>query len=1035
LKINFTIVFLFAATFSWKLYAQVTSNTHFTHLTTQDGLSNNWINCIAQDKTGYIWIGTQDGLNRYDGRNFKIYRHNPKNSNSIPGNMINGIAFDAKGLTWVGTNNGLCSINPFIDSIKIYKNIPGKKGTLSSNSGVIPFIDHQDNLWAGTDKGLNFYNRITGEFSSFYLSKPEEAGTQTYDNGIKKIFEDDQKNLWCLGSYKLCLFDKKNTRLITYPTPLTGSNFDAVQKGKTNFYIAQWAGGLYEFDLSDREFNPIAIKNTYKVFLSLYYNKEKSFPGLFIGNNETGVILYNPETGQQQSFLHNAIQPSSISANQVLCIFKDREQSLWFGTSKGISILNPQMQLFSNFMLGDEKFPGEPEKYGRVNFLSEPGDEKWVNAWPYTGLYVYDRNWKELKHQIRIPPGSKSFHSQFVNYIQHENNITWFCTDSGLVKYNATTGTYKVFIPDITDTSIHKEHLRIRKLLPYSNSKFIVRTWNWGLMVFDKTKEVFTEHYQPNSADPNTISFGHIYDMVSNSKEEYYLSTDKGLIVYHPSVKRFTLFYPNVAADNSISELRRIFCDKNDNLWICSDYGLFYFDTKNKQFTHFTTGDGLPVDKTNKICLDKRGMLWITTNVGISKFDPGKKIFLNFSMKNGLPAELYEGVLTLTTDGNILAGFEGGVTIINPDSYPYNNKIPVVQINEIKSGIENIPITFNDKNEKSISLSPGQNSILISFSVLNFTTPQQNNYYYLLEGVNDEWQLSKDGDINFSNLPPGQYILKVKGSNNSGVMNEAGDKIYINIDSALWQTKWFRVAAGFILSGIILWLFRKRIQTVRHEAELKQKIAETEMMALRAQMNPHFIFNSLNSIDNLIQTDQKEKATTYLARFAKLIRGILENSKQEVIPCWKDLEQLQLYLELEQLRWDNKFASVVNIDERILQGDYRVPPMVIQPFVENAIHHGLLNKKENDRKLFICVMPENGQIKFIIEDNGVGRAKAEEYNKVNRLSHQSMGLHITEQRIHLFNKDETRSVKIIDLSGKDNEPAGTRVEVILNNQV
>lgn len=217
-------------------------------------------------------------------------------------------------------------------------------------------------------------------------------------------------------------------------------------------------------------------------------------------------------------------------------------------------------------------------------------------------------------------------------------------------------------------------------------------------------------------------------------------------------------------------------------------------------------------------------------------------------------------------------------------------------------------------------------------------------------------------------------------------------------------------------------------------AEFNRRFSESELKALRAQMNPHFIFNSLNSIDNLIQTEQKERATTYLSKFARLIRAILENSKQEVIPCWKDLETLQLYLELENLRWDKKFTSEVNIDQKIIQGDYKVPPMLVQPYVENAIHHGLLNKAGNDRKLMISVKPENGYLKYVIEDNGVGREQAEVYNKLNRLSHQSMGMQITERRIHLFNQNENGSIKIIDLFNDDQSPAGTRVEISLNNQ-
>ena len=195
MKINFTIVFLLAATFSWKLFAQVTSNTHFTHLTTQDGLSNNWITCIVQDKTGYIWIGTQDGLNRYDGMHFKIYKHKPKNNNSLPNNIITGIAFDKTGLVWVGTNNGLCSIDLFTDSVTRYSRIPGQQNSLSNNFIFQPFVDHNNELWIGTDSGFNYFDRRTKSFKHYFISTPAELGSQNFSNRVVKILQDDQNNL------------------------------------------------------------------------------------------------------------------------------------------------------------------------------------------------------------------------------------------------------------------------------------------------------------------------------------------------------------------------------------------------------------------------------------------------------------------------------------------------------------------------------------------------------------------------------------------------------------------------------------------------------------------------------------------------------------------------------------------------------------------------------------------------------------------------------------------------------------------------
>ncbi len=215
---------------------------------------------------------------------------------------------------------------------------------------------------------------------------------------------------------------------------------------------------------------------------------------------------------------------------------------------------------------------------------------------------------------------------------------------------------------------------------------------------------------------------------------------------------------------------------------------------------------------------------------------------------------------------------------------------------------------------------------------------------------------------------------------------------------------------------------------------MKDQLSQAKVEALRSQMNPHFIFNCLNSIDNLIQTDQKEKATDYLAKFARLIRAILENSKNNTVPCWKDLETLELYLEMEKLRWDNKIACTLTIASEIQLGDYKVPPMIVQPFIENAIHHGLLNKVSGDKNLDIDVHLEENNIKYTITDNGVGRQKAGEYKKLNRPSQASFGMQITKDRINLFNQGYQIDARISDLFNSEHAAAGTKVEVWLTTQ-
>ncbi|WP_462219028.1 histidine kinase, partial [Ferruginibacter sp.] len=234
-------------------------------------------------------------------------------------------------------------------------------------------------------------------------------------------------------------------------------------------------------------------------------------------------------------------------------------------------------------------------------------------------------------------------------------------------------------------------------------------------------------------------------------------------------------------------------------------------------------------------------------------------------------------------------------------------------------------------------------------------------------------------------------------------------------------------------------LMADKIKSIEAEQSLQQKqiemytmneqLSKAKLEALQSQMNPHFIFNSLNAIDNLIQTNQKDKATTYLARFAKLIRNVLDSSKNDVVSFQKDFETLQLYLQLEQFRCSDKFTFQLEADEELLNSDYKVPPLVVQPFVENAIHHGLLNKQDGNKTLTVSATLENDFIKYTVYDSGVGRAKAQQLKKINKPEHQSYGINITRERIQLYNKnDQNNDIIIADLF-ENNEACGTKVEI------
>jgi hypothetical protein len=424
--------------------------------------------------------------------------------------------------------------------------------------------------------------------------------------------------------------------------------------------------------------------------------------------------------------------------------------------------------------------------------------------------------------------------------------------------------------------------------------------------------------------------------------------------------------------------------------------------------------------------------VWFTTDYGLYKYIPVANKFVRYNIEPGLINSSFKsGNFYCLKDNRWVVTTTTEIISFNPDSLQNAEAGNMqVDITGFKIFDKNIFIDSLLYADQSVRLSHDQNFISIEYGTLSLSGLQEPKYYYQLKGIDKDWVYAGTKRFaNYTNLEPGEYTFRVKSE-----AEEKDQKITsftIIITPPFWKTAWFRLIVSITAAALVYFLFRKRIKAIRHEAQLKHRIAETEMMALRAQMNPHFIFNCLNAIDNLVQTNQKEKATTYLARFAKLIRAVLDSSKNNVVLFQKDYESLQLYLQMEKFRCNNKFDYELKVDEELLQGDYKLPPLIVQPFVENAIHHGLLNKQSGERKLIIKANLENEFIKYTVIDNGVGRARAQEIKELNRPEHKSYGIQITRERIHLYNQNGVSDDVIINDIVENGQLTGTKAEIYL----
>ncbi|MGI8951006.1 MAG: ligand-binding sensor domain-containing protein [Chitinophagaceae bacterium] len=1012
--------------------AQSFPNLKFSHLTEKEGLSNNTVRSIAQDAQGFLWFGTDNGLNRFDGYRIKQFHHQPSDINSLANQVLN-VEPDKKNNLWVSTEEGLSFFKRQKNEFINFKHKDDDTSSLKTDNNNALLTDEQNNEWVTTSAGLYRFNAQL-HYTYIQLDAQSRFAKKTQLQ-IFGLYVDVQKKYWAYAQNYLFRLNKDKVAIDTFASP-AGFIVTFYQDKKGNYWAGTFQNGLYRFNSTTGKFTQVSpVSKSITIFSIAEWRDKNNFSWLAIGA-DNGLILLDPVTQKSFQYMHDALNNFSVSGNEVYKVYTDKQNILWLATNKGVSYIEPSKQLIETWRIPAEQKNNYTEDAGYMYSFFEDDSSYLMTNWSHVGLYEFDKNGLLIKIIPTLyPQGSDSLRnsaSQAFSIVKDKQKNYWFSVNAGLVQFNMQHHTYQLYQPPGNDLLAG-----FRNIAVLNDTAWFIRTRNNGgngIYVFNPEQKKFTAHYYivccKNCLPANLMAM-----IVTKKGEIFTTPRNNRLYQYDAKTNSFVASVINNLNANISSTFDCFAEDKQGNIWIGMANGLIQYNPLSKNIIHdFTTHPMLGGVAIQQICIDDDENIWMSTESGLYCLLHNRKNIFNFNAGDGLPNNSLLGFLTKGKDGNIYCGAEGYVIKFNPKKLLQNTSAGIKTFfSEAGTENKNIPFNISSDNNKKITLTPHQNIFSVDFAVLNFDNAESNRYYYKLDGAMKEWKENENGHLTFYNLPAGKYTLHVQGGNKYGERFAGEDELMIEVQPHWWQTTWFILLLVVVVVASTIMLIRRRFQQVKKAAELKQKIAETEMIALRAQMNPHFIFNCLSSIDNLIQTNEKEKATTYLARFAKLIRAILENSKTNSIPCWKDLETLKLYVELEELRWDKKISYQLNIAPEILQGDYKVPPMIIQPYVENAIHHGLLNKEYGSRQLLIDVKAENNCINYLIEDNGIGRKKAIEYKLLNKLNHQSMGLDITSKRINLFNQNNNGNITITDLYNENSEAAGTRVTISLIN--
>ena len=854
IQIFIVIVILSADLFSQK------DNIKFEHL--YEGLSQKSVLCISQDSKGFMWFGTYDGLHRYDGYKIKIYKSEIGNPYSISSNTVRFIYEDHSGILWIGTDGGLNQFDREKESFIHYQYDPNAPNSLGSN--MIQWIceDKSGILWIGTfTGGLIRFDREKKQFTR-YLHDPEDSNSIS-DNTVFCVYVDRSGNLWAATNGGLNQFDPGKNRFIHYqynsadPHSLIGNGTYRIYEDRMGvLWVGIMGGGLDRFDKEKKQFIHYRHRNDDPSSLSSDIVRsicEDRSGALWIGTQD-GLNRFDREKNRFVSYKNSSNDLFSLSNNIILCIYEDRSGILWIGNEYGG---------INKFDSGTTKFVHYRKEPNNSNSLSSDlvtsiyetndGGEKilWI-ATGGGGLNKYNKRKNLFTHFQSDPNNPNSINDNYLRALHEDRSGTlWIGTNTGLCQLDRTRKNFICYKSDPNNPyslsndvvfSIHEDR----------SGLLWIGTYGGGLNLFDRKKNRFTR-YLVDPQNPNSISDNFVWSICEDINGAIWIGTANGGLNQFDREKNIFIHYkadpnnPNSLSSNKILCLHE---DHSGILWIGTTDGLNKYDRSNNLFSRYREADGLPSNTIQSISEDDRGNLWLGTQKGLSKFTPSTKRIRNFTVRNGLQSnEFGVNACFKSQSGELYFGGINGFNTFFSDSIKDNPFIPPIVITDFQIFNKSIPVgkkidgrLILEKSiteTKEIKLSYKENVFLFEFASLHFASPENNQYAYMMEGFDDEWNHTDAGRriVTYTNLSSGEYVFRVKGSNSDGVWNEEGASIRVIIAPPFWQTLWFKIILLAIIAGCAYWIYKWR--------EMVAKQREMEELAKRERKYRNLFENSL----------------------------------------------------------------------------------------------------------------------------------------------------------------------------------------------
>ena len=994
-------------------------NLKFKHLTSDDGLSQNFISCILQDQKGFMWFGTKDGLNRYDGYSFVVYQHNPFDTTTISANYITALYEDSRGLIWIGTLNGglncfkretetfvrihiksLLSENHSLNEIKsiredsegniwfgtrgdglfmlsiknrnllqsTYKQFVNETDkTESINSNIITslLIDSKGSMWVGSENGLDQFDFSTAKFKHFNIqTKNPRAPESQYQKSVNSIYESKSAELWLGTLSGLVKFERHNGSYKLIPH---------------HYEVYRYGWGRIVQIIED---------HSGKLWLAT--------PG--------ELMRFDPVTVSYSYFRNDPFNPQSISYNSISSMFVDKTNMLWFGTSgMGINIFDPKADRFST-LGGKKNASSRVTGFSVRSILEDDNGFVWVST---DVLYRWNRKRGELKSYETSSNNLDDFGNTGAwSMIKSSDGKIWTATTEGLYRYDPLTENARQYKFNPAD-SLGLLQKGVYSVFEDREGSIWIATENFISRLINIDKGIFQHFcYKPVKSYNEQVRTV-IYQ---DQKGIFWLGTEDGLIRFDLPKKSFRTYKNDSSNPNSLSNnfIKSICSDPfelENIIWLgTAGGGLNRFDVDEGSFTHFSESDGLPNNVVYGILPDDIGNFWLSTNKGLSKFNPRDSTFRNYNVRDGLQSnEFNTGAYYRSKKGEMFFGGINGLNYFHPDAIKDNPFKPDVVLTNFKLGDHYI----SNKNEnsilqKSISetdqivLSYDEDVVTFEFAALDYSAPEKNQYAYKLENFNKDWIHSgTTRTATYTHLPPGKYIFRIKGSNNDGIWNEKGVALTLIITPPWWSTWWAYILYGLLFISGLYFIRRYELNRIKLKNQLKLEKVETDTLRNLDNLKSQFFANIshefrtpltliLGQVESVMSSniETKEKGKLHVAnrnarRLLTLINQLLDLSKLEAGSMELNAQQHNIVSFFKSLFYS--FESLAETQKITLRFETQLEniPVVFDPDKMEMVFYNLVSNAlkftspQGEINVSIKII-ESAEVEIKVKDTGIG---------------------------------------------------------------